>query len=242
MSTCHPRRVTRISAEQTFADLARGASHRDEPVAELLSALVAPALDRETPGERQALSALRTARQTPIAVRHTGTLGRRVRRLLTIKAAVVAVVLAASGMAVAAGSDDLARALNGGTAGAASRPPAAARAPGLPGQSASRSTSHSTAPLSPSPTPAASTASLNASCRAYDALSSDGQAKALHGQAFADLVQAAHGRSRVTAFCAVLLAGGPPEPHSASGSAGVPGQPTHPSHPTHPNHPTRPNS
>lgn len=240
MSTCNPRRVTRTSAERTLAALAHGASRRDEPVAELLSTLVAPSLDRETAGERQALSALRSARQTPISVRHTGTLGRRFRQLLTIKAAVAAALLAASGIAVAAGSGDLARALNGGAVGSASRPPAAAGAPGAAGQSASRSTSHNAASVGPSPTPAASTAALTASCRKFDALDPDGQREALRGQAFADLIQAAHGPKRVSAFCAVLLAGGSPEPPAPSGSAAVPSHPTQPSHPAHPSHPTRP--
>ncbi len=252
MSTCHPRRVTRKSAERTLAALAHGASRHDEPVAELLSALFAPSLDCETAGERQALSALTTARQEPSAVtekcvvghsarrvshRRTGTLGRRFRQLLTIKAAVAAAVLAASGMAVAAGSGELARALDDGTASSVSRPPAAARAPGVPGQSASRSTSHNTAPLGPSPTPAASTATLTGSCRVFDALDSTEQRNALLGVAFTDLIQAAHGRNQVAEFCGLLLASGSPEPHSASGAPGSPSQPVHPSHPAHPSHP-----
>lgn len=234
MSTCHPRRVTRKSAERTLAALARDASRTHEPVAELLSALVAPSLDQETAGERHALSALMTARQEPIAVRRTGTRGRRLRQILTIKAAVAAAVLVASGVAVAAGSGDLAGALNDWTAGSASRPPAAARAPGVPGQSASRSTSHSTAPIGPSPAPAASMATLTARCHEFNTLNADGQRRALRGQAFADLVQAAHGANRVSAFCAAQ-AGGSPEPHARSGSAAVPSHPTHRSHPTHPN-------
>jgi len=237
MSTCHPRRVTRKSAERTLAALARDASRCDEPVAELLSALFAPSLDRETAGERQALSALTAARQEPIAVRRTGTRGRRFRQLLTIKAAVAAAILAVSGVAVAAGSGDLARALGGGTVGAGPRPPAAARAPGAAGLSASRSTSHGTTPVEPGPTPAASRAALISSCREFNALNADGQHKTLRGQAFADLVQAAHGRNRVSAFCAVLLAGGSPEPPAPSESAGAPSHPSHSNHPAHPSHP-----
>ena len=242
MSTCNPRRVTRTSAERTLAALAHGAPRRDEPVAELLSALVPPSLERETAGERHALSALRTARQTPIARRRGGTLVGRVRQLLTIKVAVAAALLAASGIAVAAGSGDLARALNGSTAGSAPRPPAAAGAQGAAGQSASRSTSHSTTPVEPGPTLAA-TAALTASCREFDALDSDDQRTALAGQAFADLVQAAHGRKHVSAFCAALLAGRSPELPVPSGSAAVPthpARPTHPAHPVHPSHPTHP--
>ena len=242
MSTCNPRRVTRTSAEQTLAGLARGVSHRDEPVAELLSALVAPSLDRETAGERQALSMLRMARPTPVEMHHVSTFGRRFRQLLTIKVAVAAAVIAVGGAAVAAGSGDLARALGGATMGSATRPPAAASAPGAAGESASRSTNHSTAPVSPTPTQAASTAALAASCRELNALSANGQHEALRGNAFADLVQAAHGRSRVSAFCAVLLAGGSPQPHAPSGSAGVPSHPTHPRHPRQPTHPSHPNS
>ncbi len=245
MSTCQPRRVRRTSAEQTFASLARGAPHRDEPVAELLAGLVAPALDRETDGERQALSALRTARQSPIASRRTGTLGRRVRQLVTIKVAVVAAVLAGSGIAVAAGSGELSRALSGGTVSSASRAAAPARAPGLPDYSASRSASHSAAPPNLNPTPRASTPAPapapTAHCQVFNALNSNAQRKALRGPAFADLIQAAHGRNYVAAFCAALLAGGATEPHSAPGSPAVPSQPEHPSHPAHPSDPDHSN-
>jgi hypothetical protein len=243
MSTCQPRRVTRTSAEQTIARLARGASHRDEPVAELLAGLVAPTLDRETHGERQALSALRTARQSPIAARRTRTLGRRVRQLVTIKVAVAAAVLAGSGIAVAAGSGELSRALNGGTVSSASRPAAPARAPGLPDYSASRSASHNAAPPNLNPTPRASTPAQapTARCQVFNALNSNAQRKALRGPAFADLIQAAHGRNYVAAFCAALLAGGAAEPHSAPGSPAVPSQPEHPSHPAHPSRPDHSN-
>lgn len=240
MSTCHPRRVTRESAERTLAGLAHGSPRRDGAVAELLLALVAPPLDRETAGERQALSALRTARQKPIAVRRTGTFGRRFRQFVAIKVAVAAAVLAASGVAVAAGSGDLARALSGGTERSASRPPAAAHGPGAPDQSASRSASHGTAPVGPSPAPDASMATLTASCLEFEALTSDGHDTALRGKAFADLVQAAHGRSRISDFCAVLLPGGSPGPHAPLGSAGAPNHPTPPRHPAHPSHPSHP--
>jgi hypothetical protein len=241
MSTCHPRRVTRTSAEQTFASLARGAPHRDEPVAKQLAGLVAPSLDRETDGERQALSALRTARQSPIAGRRTGTLGRRVRQLLTIKAAMAVAVLAASGIAVAAGSGEPSLALNGGTVSSASRAATPTSAPGVPDLSASRAASHSAAPPNPNPTPRASTPALTARCRVFSALNSNAQRNALRGPAFADLIQAARGRNYVAGFCAVLLAGGAAEPHSTPGSPVVPRPAGHPSHPAHPNQPVRSN-
>lgn len=237
MSTCHPRRVTRKSAERTLAGLAHGSPRRNEPVAGPLLAFVMLPLDPETAGERQALSALPTARQEPIVVRRTGKLGRRFRQLVTIKIAVAAAVLAASGVAVAAGSGGLARAVSGGTERSASRPPAAEHAPGPPGQSASRSTSHGTAPLGPSPSPDASTEALTANCLEFEALSSDGRGTALRGKAFANLVHAAHGRSRISTFCAVLLSGGSPGPHALSGSSGASSHPTPPSHPAHPSHP-----
>ena len=241
MSTCQPRRVTRTSAEQTFASLARGASHRGEPVDELLAGLVAPSLDRETDGERQALCALQTARQSPIAGRRTGTIGRRVRQLVTIKVAVAAAVLAGSGIAVAAGSGELSRALNGGTESSATRAAASARAPGVTDYSASRSASHSAAPPNSNPTPRASTAAPTARCQVFNVLNSKAQHTSLRGQAFADLIQAAHGRKYVAAFCAALLAGGAAEPPSGPGSPAVPSQPEHPSHPANPSHPAHSN-
>ncbi len=242
MSTHRPHRVTRTSAQQTLASLARGASHRDEPVAKLLSTLVAPALDRETAGERQALSMLRAAQRTSTETDHTGTLARRLKQVLTVKIAVAAAVLTIGGIALAAGSGGLARALSGRTVGSASRPPTAASAPDATGQSTSRSTNNSSAPVGPDPTPVASTAALIASCGEFNALSAGDQRQALRGQDFADLVRAADGPNRVSAFCAVLLAVGSPEPHARSGSVGASSHPVHPTRPSHPTHPSRPNS
>ena len=254
MSTYRPRRISRSSAEQTFARLieARSPAEADDPISALLTPLVPTPLRHETDGERRALSAFQTApacetvstsmRKPKLTIGHTPidrsrslALGQRFGQLLTIKVAVAATILAAGGIAVAASSGQLARGLTGGAVAVSARPtPPSVRHP---------STGRGEAPtLSPRPIPEASTAAFTESCRVFTALNSEGQKHALRGPAFARLVQAAHGRSRVTAFCASLLAGASSEPAPPSSPAPPKksAHPTHPSHPPHPSHPAHP--
>jgi hypothetical protein len=195
------RRISRATAENLL-DGTTGIPE-DGRLAQMVAALaaVAPATD-ETPGERAAIAAFRTAQtleqpETRRRVRPALT------RFLTIKAAAVtAVIIAGGGVAVAA-------------TGVISTPlelhhrPPHTPTSGHPSDSAHPATPPATAgtrtptttPPAPAPGPG-TPASIHGLCSAY--LNAPDRGKALDTPAYAVLVTAAGSKAAVPTYCATL--------------------------------------
>lgn len=196
-----------------------------DPVAALIAAAAAPAPPGRLPGEEAALAAFQQALLAP-APRP----GRKLAKLVTVKAALIAgsVVLAGS-VALAASAGVLPNPLRGNTP----PPPPVSPTP--------MASAHMPTTKPPSP-------ALLSQCAAYLA---DARSEVLDTPAFAPLVTAAGGKDKVAAYCAAASAnppgGSPPGTDPATPIPPAEGEeyravfpiiPT-PSHPTgSPSHPT----
>ncbi|MEU7875173.1 PT domain-containing protein [Dactylosporangium sp. NPDC049140] len=221
MSIRRTRRITAATAERLLADA--GSDRIDDQhhlLAAVLAASAGPAQPAELIGRRQAVAGFRTAQLHPAPPqRRQSVIKTALVKLLTVKAATVAVLaVGAGGVALAATTGALPNPLNSHANPAASagdshlsaRPSASEHGPGN---------------ANPSP-------SLVGLCHAYTAGAGAEHGKALENPAFGALITAAGGKDKVDAYCAKLLA------TSASESARPGGQPSE--HPTGAptNHPT----
>ncbi|MGK5739489.1 hypothetical protein [Micromonospora sp. URMC 103] len=198
------------------------ATHPDatHPLAPLLLAVRSAPLPGELDGEHAAVQAFRRALADP-----AGAPGRR-RTLTSIaaRAGLAALAFAATGGVALAATGTL----PGGAPEVTTSPPAssAPSAPSTSGAGPSAGGGTGRAPTrgpdaSARPTPAAALTGL---CRAYRAEEGDSPGRALRNPAFAALVAAAGGPSRVADYCDLVLADEPPHGGAADRSQG-PGRP-----------------
>lgn len=210
------------------------------PLAHLLAAAVPGTARGPLAREAAVIAAFRAARDAPASTRPVQHHSKAT-RLLTAKAAVIGIVVAAGGIATAAGTGAVPNPLaprptsrpndhpgghpsatgprpNPSVVPAGSAPPSPTAAGGIP------------TPPSATSQPAPSITEL---CRAYMDMSGTDRHQALTTAPYATLVDAAGGRDKVTSFCAGLLGPrsgrtppGPPATHSPDPhSGGQPGGP-----------------
>jgi len=209
----HPSHHLSDGGAELLLDGRSGQVPDDHPLlAGLLAAAAAPGRPVEWSSEQACLIAFRAARvaafpgSTKVPIVKTALL-----RMLTVKAALVAVAAAGGGLALAAGT------------GVVDNPFDDALSPG----SSARSAAHSPARYLPSrppggdprPTrsategdnsaPGIQAQSLLGLCRAYRAGDKAERGKALESSAFSGLIAAAGGRDEVDQFCDAQLAGPP---------------------------------
>jgi hypothetical protein len=221
------RRLTAETAEQLLSGRAR-AAHHVRRVADRLAMASAPAFPGELAGEDAAAAAFRAA-QAPLPGRRSMTTSALVAKLLTLKAAVIAVAaVSAGGVALAASTGVLPNPL-------------------APGHSTPTPAHTKGSDATPSP-------SLVGLCTPYLAGAGADHGKALESPAFSALVVAARGRDKVDAYCGGLGVTAPgsgrgqASDHRTGAPASHPGATDHPTahpastrHPTgEPSHPTAP--
>lgn len=215
MSTHRRRRLRRGAAEQLLRGGPAGPLAHGDALVGLLAAAAAPAHSRELAGEEQAVTAFRVATLTPATQpRRPSMIKTGMAKLLTLKLALAAgVVAAGGGLALAASTGNLSS-LPGG----AESPPAAhsSVANAAPGTAAN-------ATHKPSATPSPS---LRGLCRAYTAGVSTSAGKALDNPAFTALITAAGGKDNVATFCASLAGTASSHGPSAHPTAGPNSHPT----------------
>jgi hypothetical protein len=213
MSTHRPHRIDRDTAEHLLAG-APAARRRVGPLGEYLAAAAAPGTPHELAGGSAALAAFQAAHLQPAdKQRRTSMLKTALAKLLTVKAAALLAVTAAGGVALAATTGALPNPLTNTPAAT----PSATHATGRPTATPS--------PRSGGPS-AMPSASLLGLCHAYTAGAGTDNGKALTDPAFTDLITAAGGASKVTTFCATILAS------AAANAASHPGAPADTTHPT----------
>jgi hypothetical protein len=234
----HPgRRIDRHTAEQL---LRRAPVDAPDALAGLLAAAAAPPRDGEPGGEQAAVTAfLEAAQHTRVPrPRSPSMIKSRWAKLLTAKvAAAAAAIFAVGGVAAATGVLPLPA---GGSAPALStaghaRPPA--------GSSTASTTTRARGESRTADRPSPSLAGL---CHAYRAGDVAEHGKALESPAFAALITAAGGKSKVDGYCGALLDDEASRPVHTTGSPGTPAGPGNSDsgkeHPTGPavTHPTGP--
>ena len=224
----HGRRPLDPEAAEHLLSGHSAARHGSRRLAERLSAASAVAFPGELAGEHAAVAAFLAAADVDLAPQP----GRRsmiksvlVAKLLTLKAAAIAVAaVSAGGVALAASTGVLPNPLN--------------QAPENPGHSVPAPDHSNGSNATPSP-------SLVGLCTAYRAGAGENHGKALENPAFGALVTAAGGPENVDSYC-TKLGVTEPGPGSASPTDHPTGKPTDvgPSHlPTFlPSHPTGPPS
>jgi hypothetical protein len=216
------QRTRRISA-RTAEDLLNGAgADAQHPLlAATLRAAAGPAQPGEIAGRHQAVAAFQRALRQPAPFpRRPSMIKSALLKLLTVKAAAVAAVVAGTGgVALAASTGVIPNPLNNHPV------PAASASRAHPGDRPNAS-ERPGGPASPSP-------SLVGLCHAYTAGAGSDHGKALDSPAFQALLTAAGGKANVDAFCTSLLATARPSenPSARPGATEHPtGRPTE--HPT----------
>jgi len=200
--------LDRYTAERLLSAAASAPDGRD-PLARVLAAAAAPPHRGEFTGERAASAAFRAAFAASIGQpHHRSTVERMLLKLLTLKAAIGAALLAAAtagGLALAGSTGLLPDSLGGqSTAGGSANG-------GRPTVSAWRTASPSADPPTTAAAPSGATAqspspSLVGLCQAYTAAAIENAGTALDNPAFAVLIDAAGGPSKVADYCQALLA------------------------------------
>jgi hypothetical protein len=185
----------------------------DAAVRELLTAASAPATAAELRGESAALSAFQAAHRQPIPDTRSGPAMRQsIARLLTVKAATIAVaVTATGGVAIAAGTGVLP---SSGTGSVTVTPVNQSTPTATP--SAGAALGQTAVPVA-APTHKDWTGLCNAAMHG-NLLHNPG--KAAHSAAFSKLITAAGGVTQLPAFCAAMLGATPS--HTAAPAAAAP--------------------
>jgi hypothetical protein len=227
------QRIDRIRAERllddtdTDPDTDRGT----ESLRRLLAAARGPVHPDEVRREAEAVEAFRAAGVMAPPRRHVTAARRRLwPQVIGVKAAGLALAVALTGVALAAGIGVLPNPLDAPpvpTSAAPSTPPGSPLSSNADWRSPSSSRSSPPSPsagagsagASASPGAAADRASLVGLCRAYQARGDRDPGAAMGGAAFAGLVAAAGGPDQVAAFCADLLAAENP-PGNGNGNNG----------------------
>jgi hypothetical protein len=215
--------IDAATAERLLAGDIVGPRH----LAKLLSEAAAPARGHELRGEYAAMAAFRAARLVTArpARRRFGAAAWA--RLATVKAGAIALALAVTGVALAAGTGIIPNPLPGMAPTTST--------PSVPASSAYSSTSnHGDNPgATTQPGQTRPPQSLNGLCHAYLAQMAAKHDKVLENPNFARLVEAAGGADKVPAFCDTLTHGVSSTNDTDPGKSGdhPTGQPT--SRPTH---------
>ncbi|WP_432995930.1 hypothetical protein [Dactylosporangium sp. CA-233914] len=203
------RRITAATAERLLTGA--GGDRVDDQhhlLAVVLASSAGSAQPAELSGLQQAVAGFRAAQLDPVPPsRRQSVIKTALVKLLTVKAAAIAVVaVGAGGVALAASTGNLPNPLNTHANPAASA--------GISNASARPSASgHGPSSADPSP-------SLVGLCHAYTAGAGAEHGKALENPAFSALITAAGGKDKVDAYCSTLSAA------SASESAHPGGHPT----------------
>jgi len=213
MTSHRTGRIDRDTAEALLRGVP-ATRHAAGPLGAHLDAACAPGHPHELAGRSASVAAFRAAHQQPAAQqRRTSMIKTWLAKLLTVKAAALLTVTAAGGMALAATTGALPNPLTDTPAAT----PSAAHATGRPTATPSHPDRRPTAMPS---------ASLLGLCHAYTAGAGADHGKALSDPAFTDLITAAGGTDKVTAFCASILAS------AAANAASHPAAPADTAHPT----------
>lgn len=220
----HERRPLNAETAEQLLDVHPIARHHARGLADLLAVASTAAFPGELAGEDAAVAAFWAATSAglaPLSGRNSMMKSAVVAKLLTLKAAVIAVAaVSAGGVALAASTGVLPSPLGPQNAGHSTEAP-----------------DHTGGPdATPSP-------SLIGLCTAYLAGAGADHGKALQSPAFTALITAAGGQDKVDAFCAGLGVTAPGSNRGAGGPTAHPtGEPSHPDatqHPTgEPTHPT----
>jgi hypothetical protein len=207
MRTLRIRRIGRAEAEQLLTG--RPTVGDRSALAGLLAAAAAPARPDELAGEQAIRSAFARAQLSPdpapVAVPERRRHAFRFGGMATVKVAAAVAALIAGGTAFAAETGNLPdaaqrRAHDLFSAWGVPAPESAGPSAGLASVSPSASPS-----AGRSPSPDASTSTLLALCRVWDAAERDPQAKALAADELRALLTAAGGAQSIPKFCAGLL-------------------------------------
>lgn len=202
----HGRRPLDLEAAEHLLSGHPVARRDSRRLAERLSAASAAAFHGELAGEHAAVAAFLAAADVDLAPqprRRSMFKSVFVAKLLTLKAAAIAVVaVSAGGVALAASTGVLPNPVN--------------RAPDNPGHSVPAPAHSNGSNATPSP-------SLVGLCTAYLAGAGEGHGKALENPAFGALVTAAGGKENVDSYCTEL---GVTEPGPGRGSASPSDRPT----------------
>jgi hypothetical protein len=219
--TRNRHRLTRAAAERILDGLAHGAApDRHHPVSELLAATLPCPFSGETPGEQAALAAFRATRD---AAAITAAPRPRVARLVTLKLAAAAVVLAAGAVAAGVATHQTAAGTAAASPSPVPKPIAQGPLPLVTALPVPTSDSRTPPPAPSSTVPQPRATPLPPLCRALAGLPPGQQRKLLRTPPYAALVQAAGGVDNVADYCKTLPGDGNSIGHQD-------GHKVHPSH------------
>jgi hypothetical protein len=218
------RRIGRADADRLVSGNTPGPTHRGLGV--LLDAAAAPPSVEELAGERAAVARFVTAYRdaVPVSPARTPIRASRSARMVAIKVAAAAAVLAAGGTAVAAETGNLPAGARQFLTGLGVPAPADGPRPTVTGAGRTGGSTHVPSPATLAPTPrgaAPDPAEVWALdlCRSWDAARTNPHGKAVPAPTRHALADLAGGEKRITEYCAGVL-GGTPHPSATAPDKG----------------------